>query len=299
MDDVLADIYARETTAHVELVRAYLDREGGTTEPHALPEEVYRACHTLAGSSNMAEARHGIRLALPLDQWLRKAFDSGLGLEDADLMLLSDCMAAMEQVAANLNESSGFFITHEQLRARIGYAQSALERRMAAAAQAAEQASRTLVESSLAFDPEIAGIFTEEATELLEAAEAAVSAWREEPDNAELRAALKRPLHTLKGGARMAGIQQMGDLSHELETLVMQIDQGVVAPTPAALAVVQASVDELARMREAVASGRGLAPARRRLRASRRSRSPTLSPWRKSAPPNLRPLSRPRRSNPQ
>jgi chemosensory pili system protein ChpA (sensor histidine kinase/response regulator) len=260
VDEVLADIYARETTAHVAVVRAYLDREGGTTEPHALPEEIYRACHTLAGSSNMAEARHGIRLAQPLDQWLRKAFDSGLGLDDTDLMLLSDCMAAMESVAANLNESTGFFLTHEQLRARIAYAHSALDRRIAAAAHTAQQATRA-VEASPAFDPEIAAIFTDEATELLESAEAAVSAWRAEPDSAELRSALKRPLHTLKGGARMAGIQPMGDLSHELETLVMQIDQGSVAPTAATFKVLQASVDELARMREAVAMGRGVAPA--------------------------------------
>ena len=49
-----------------------------------------------------------------------------------------------------------------------------------------------------------------------------------EPAYAELRGALKRPLHTLKGGARMAGITAMGDLSHELETLVMQIDSGAV-----------------------------------------------------------------------
>jgi len=261
VDDVLADIYARETTAHVAVVRAYLDREGGAEEPHALPEEIYRACHTLAGSSNMAEARHGIRLAQPLDQWLRKAFDSGLGLEDADLMLLSDCMAAMESVAANLNESTGFFLTHEQLRTRIAHAANALERRITAAAHAAQQATRTILEGGAAFDPEIAGIFTDEATELLEAAEAAVSAWRAEPDSAELRAALKRPLHTLKGGARMAGIHPMGDLSHELETLVMQIDQGMVAPSPLTFVVLQASIDELARMREAVATGRGLAPA--------------------------------------
>ena len=35
-------------------------------------------------------------------------------------------------------------------------------------------------------------------------------------------------MHTLKGGARMAGIVPMGDLSHEMETLVMQVDSGIV-----------------------------------------------------------------------
>ena len=37
----------------------------------------------------------------------------------------------------------------------------------------------------------------------------------------------------MKGGARMAGIMAMGDLSHELETLVMQVDNGTVAPNDA------------------------------------------------------------------
>src|SRR6202035_117691 len=66
-DDTLRDIYARETAAHVATVRGYLERELQLPEPHALPEDVYRACHTLSGSSKMAQARHGIRLAEPLD----------------------------------------------------------------------------------------------------------------------------------------------------------------------------------------------------------------------------------------
>ena len=62
-DDMLRDIYMRETTAHVATVRDYLRREQQRPQPHELTEEVYRACHTLSGSSTMAEARHGIRLA--------------------------------------------------------------------------------------------------------------------------------------------------------------------------------------------------------------------------------------------
>jgi len=275
VDAVLADIYARETSAHVSAVRAYLEREGSASPPHALPEEIYRAVHTLSGSSNMAEARHGIRLAQPLDQWLRKAFDSGLGLESGDLILLADCMAAMESVAANLDESTGFFPTHESLQKRIGHAHAALDRRIVDAAHAAHAAQQAQPprDGVPQFDPEIASIFTEEATELLESAEAAVAAWRANPDSAELRAALKRPLHTLKGGARMAGIQPMGDLSHELESLVLQIDQGAVPTTAATFDILQASIDELARMREAVAMGRQLAAAREAI-----ARIHTLSP---------------------
>jgi chemosensory pili system protein ChpA (sensor histidine kinase/response regulator) len=112
------------------------------------------------------------------------------------------------------------------------------------------------------FDPDVASIFTEEATELLEVCESQLTAWRAAPEDTERRAALKRPLHTLKGGARMAGITAMGDLSHELESLVNFIDSGGTTPSPQAFDVMQASIDELARMRDSVAAGRGVAPAR-------------------------------------
>jgi len=287
-DDALREIYVRETTAHVATVRAFLSRAAGMPEPHELPEDVYRACHTLSGSSKAAEARHGIRLAEPLDHWLRKAFDSGVGLRTSDLALLEDCMAAMESVAANLDESTGFFLDHGRLLERIREAEANLDARIAEAALAAERTSEQravaaapVVESpapapqpeaaapepaeddgSSEFDPEVAGIFVDEATELIEAVESALAAWRDDPGSSEKRAALKRPLHTLKGGARMAGIRSMGDLSHELETLVTQVELGIIPADASTLDIVQASLDELARMRDMVAEGRLPPPAR-------------------------------------
>ncbi len=269
-DDTLRDIYARETATHVATVRTYLARETRRPEPHPLPEDVYRACHTLSGSSKMAQARHGIRLAEPLDRWLRRAHGSTLGLTSEDLVLLADCMLAMEAVATHLDEPTGYFVNHWQLLERIERADKSLEQRIAAAA--AHEAPPAPPAAALSegeppdeigdFDPEVAAIFTDEATELIEAAEHALSEWRGQPGSAEYRLALKRPLHTLKGGARMAGILAMGDLSHELESLVLLVDNGTVEAEAAVFDVVQASLDELARMREQVASGRRVAPAR-------------------------------------
>jgi chemosensory pili system protein ChpA (sensor histidine kinase/response regulator) len=105
------------------------------------------------------------------------------------------------------------------------------------------------------FDHEIANIYSEEATELLEAAETSLAGWNADRKNKERVAELQRQLHTLKGGARMAGIGAMGDLSHELETLVIQIDGGSVAGDDHAHALMQSSLDELARMRDLVSSG--------------------------------------------
>src|SRR5580765_5550061 len=268
-DDTLRDIYARETATHVSTVRTYLAREAKLPEPHALPEEVYRACHTLSGSSKMAQARHGIRLAEPLDHWLRRAFGSALGLSGEDLGVISDCMTAMESVATHLDESTGYFVNHWQLLERIERSDKSLDARIAAAAAAAQAAAAPAAAAepevsaeAVDFDPEVAAIFTDEATELIEASERALAEWRSQPSSQDLRLGLKRPLHTLKGGARMAGIMAMGDLSHELESLVMLVENGTVTADAALFDAIQASLDELARMREQVINGRRVSPAR-------------------------------------
>ena len=264
----LREIYLRETNAHVATVRDFLTRINAEPEPHRLTEEVYRACHTLSGSSKMAEARHGIRLAEPVDRWLRKAFAGTAGLTDNDLRLLGECMNAMEQVALNLDETTVFFLPHDVLRARIAAAESDLDRRTAQAnttnndtavmLQSADEANVAPAD----YDPEIAMIFVEEATELVDAVEHALVGWTTGRADPDVLAALKRPLHTLKGGARMASVMPMGELAHELETLIGQIELGSVAPDERTRGVLQSSIDELARMRGIVAAGRPLLPAR-------------------------------------
>src|ERR1019366_1054735 len=74
-------------------------------------------------------------------------------------------------------------------------------------------------------------------------------------------AALRRPLHTLKGGARMAGIVAMGELSHELESLITRIEVGLVSSDESARSLARQALDELAKMRDAIAEGRPAASA--------------------------------------
>src|SRR5690606_23024722 len=68
-------------------------------------------------------------------------------------------------------------------------------------------------------DEELVGIFLEEADEILESAGTSLESWMEAPDNLIEVQSLQRDLHTLKGGARMAEIPELGDLGHELENL--------------------------------------------------------------------------------
>jgi chemotaxis protein histidine kinase CheA/CheY-like chemotaxis protein len=283
---VLHDIYSKETSSHLTEIREYLLKRAGQPAPHVLPESVYRAIHTLSGSSKMAEARHGIRITEPLNHVMRKAFDSGHGLSDDGLATLGDAVRALDNVVSHINESTAFFSEQPSLLERLRHTEEELDAAIArdaidtsasavvpavaavpevapAVAQAVapiaapiaapvEIAAEPQVEE---FDHEIANIYSEEATELLEAAEVSLTAWNHDRKDKERVAELQRQLHTLKGGARMAGIRAMGDLSHELETLVLQIDGGSVPADDHAHAIMQASLDELARMRDMVSNG--------------------------------------------
>jgi chemosensory pili system protein ChpA (sensor histidine kinase/response regulator) len=72
-------------------------------------------------------------------------------------------------------------------------------------------------------DPEMLGIFLEEATELLEDLETQILSWTDAPDDNNFRDSLKRILHTFKGGARMAGVMGLGELAHDLESQLEQL----------------------------------------------------------------------------
>jgi chemosensory pili system protein ChpA (sensor histidine kinase/response regulator) len=300
-EPTLYEIFARETTGHIATIRGWLARESVLPEPHLLPEPVYRACHTLAGSTKAAGARHGIRLAEPLNHWLRKSYDSSAGVTASDLALIADCMAAMESVSSHLDESTGFFVDHAWLRERIARSDAELDQRVAAAAapdlravpapapEPAEAPVEVPVQvpvevhvpaavsaeveedmpPSVGYDAEVAAIFSDEANELLEECQSSFQGIGLTTPSREEFAALKRPLHTLKGGARMAGVMTMGDLAHELESLIIGIELGTVPPSQQAREALQRSLDQLAQMRDLMSANAPVPAARELLRQVR------------------------------
>nr|WP_164978648.1 Hpt domain-containing protein [Pseudoxanthomonas composti] len=84
-------------------------------------------------------------------------------------------------------------------------------------------------------DRDLVDIFVEEGRDLLDHSDGVLAQLRQAPDDHALVAALQRDLHTLKGGARMAGINAIGDLGHAIESLLekvaanrLQLDRGGV-----------------------------------------------------------------------
>ncbi len=359
MDPVLQEIFRKETAGHVAVVRSFIERCGQAVAPYTVTEALYRACHTLSGIAKTAGARQGIKVAEPMEHYVRKLYDNGHGLPEEGLALLRDTVRSLENVVEHVDEDTGFFPDHGRLiagwhaleralDAELAQLTEAAERTVAALwpaaeeeAQAAEPAAPSvapaedLTEPSLPamaeqlevpaeadldhterhevfaplppeievpaaevpvveqppvleaapepeFDADIAAIFSEEASELLEQSDAALLRWsRDRADRSQVTE-LKRLLHTLKGGARMAGIRAMGDLSHEMESFLAALEGGSVASDQDAIAALQASLDELHRMRDTVGAGQRIAPATALIARVRSvaaaSRAPVIEP---------------------
>ncbi|CAN7196340.1 Hpt domain-containing protein [Pseudomonas sp. LjRoot277] len=97
-------------------------------------------------------------------------------------------------------------------------------------------------------DDEIVSIFLEEAVDILESAGQALQRWLSDPDNAAPLLSLQRDLHTLKGGARMAEVEPVGDLAHELESLYEGLVDRRYAYNEALAHLLQHSHDRLAQL---------------------------------------------------
>lgn len=110
-------------------------------------------------------------------------------------------------------------------------------------------------------DPELIGIFLEEAYDLINSTGSALHTWSEDPNNRDVAAELQRDVHTLKGGARMAGVDAIGDLTHVLEDLFEKVAEGQLNASNDMNDLLFACHDRLAQMVEQVATQKPCPPA--------------------------------------
>ncbi len=94
-------------------------------------------------------------------------------------------------------------------------------------------------------DTDILNIFLEEAADILERCDSLLDTWRDDLSNLELVKNLQREIHTLKGGARMAGMIALGDLSHSMETLLERVAGQLVSPSTAVIESLEQGCDRL------------------------------------------------------
>ncbi|MDF1628672.1 MAG: Hpt domain-containing protein [Alcanivoracaceae bacterium] len=287
VDPELLEIFLEEAEEVMESAGAALDAwQGGDTSQLA---GLQRDLHTLKGGARMAGIRSIGDLAHELESLyegfaagqfsasdelfvlLHRCHDSLADMIDA-IRVSGNCDQAPELVAAIVSFLSGGDVAASQEPADSSddeILQQLIDSEdTEVAVQAADITAAPVVleeESTpppqAERDPELVEIFLEEADEILEAAGTSLESWMEAPDNLIEVQSLQRDLHTLKGGARMAEIPELGDLGHELENLYEGLAMGSLKASPVMFELLHRCHDRLAEMVEGIKASQALNPA--------------------------------------
>lgn len=216
MEAELYAIFTQECKSHVRVLEQLFISQQRKGIPDQ--QQLQRALHTLTGSASTVGAQSIALLAQQLEQ-LVKLLDVSAIMADHELLaLFQSSTQAITAELDRLGDARLPALDHGQLLTRL---QQALTR-MRTHHQALEP-KPDKGDSANPVDDFLLGVFLDEAAELLSNLEAALHQWRHKPSDLGQADAWLRELHTLKGGARMVGLQPIAELAHECENLLKQI----------------------------------------------------------------------------
>jgi len=258
MDPALFEIFESECREHLrtlaDLVESCHQEPGVCT----ISEQAARAFHTLHGSAHMAAVEPMATVGSALEHLVNELRLNAIPADGRVIELINDGRLVMNQLLDSIAAPDVELPETDGLLRRITELQEELiAERVAAQAKVKAIAEREASDASfvdISGDPELMEIFLEEARDLLEMLDASLREWRSNPAESKVLMELQRTLHTLKGGARLAGIMPVGDLSHAYETLLTGVVSGEVQPSPEVLELAQDTTDWLSSQLEEVAS---------------------------------------------
>ena len=253
-ESTLDEIFKKETAAHLANVQQFIE-QFQQQDSRFVSEPLMRALHTLHGSARMAEATHIAALSEALDRYFRVLHDSEQHISDAAIELLRQGVDAIDDMS---NHSADVDYQPENLPALLE--QIAELHKVAKAAQTVRESGSFSLHDEKA-DAELVSIFMEEASEILGHIDTALNRWQNVMDDMSIVDEMQRSLHTLKGGARMANIKPVADLSHQLETVLEQVSDGQRAADKPLLDLTQKSYDQLAQALDHLYMGQTVSPA--------------------------------------
>ncbi|MCG5512273.1 Hpt domain-containing protein [Ectothiorhodospira shaposhnikovii] len=296
MDPVLLSIFGAETRQHLRTLEALLDEVPPGAAGLPIQSELLRAMHTLNGSARTAEVPEISAVCGTCERYLNLRAEAEPSVPPEalpDLRALTvhvhGVLDALERGDASLPTAEALEARFRQLHEQEQAHQEAL--RQAWDLEAAEPADVASPEARADLDildsepepepapelelelelesvtdepdPELVALFLEEAVDILHAADASLDLWSESLGNPDPVQAFQRQLHTLKGGARMAGMTPIGDLSHALESLMIALTEGERAPESPMIEVARQALDQLNTMVEQARQGETVVPVPR------------------------------------
>ena len=271
MDDELAAIFLEEARDLIDSTADSLQSWSENTGNTELLRLLQRDLHTLKGGARLADISSIGDLSHELEELFEGLTENRLAVADSLSELLFRChdrlagmVDALEQQETPRPAPDLISDIHVYMDSATGTrpVTDVSDQSKAPEAAAEEPREEYLKPTDLShLDPELLGIFLEEAYDLINSTGSALHIWTEDPSNRGVAAELQRDVHTLKGGARMAGVDAIGDLTHVLEDLFEKIAEGRLDASAGMNDLLFACHDRLAQMVEEVATEKPCPPA--------------------------------------
>ncbi|MEO8778258.1 MAG: Hpt domain-containing protein [Rhodanobacter sp.] len=237
------------------------DAAAAAAEPMAAQQEaVERAAAAKIAADNAAAEKAAADNAAAEKAAVEEAAATEAAAQEAATQEAAATEAAAQEAAAReaaaAREVADKLAAEQAAAAKHATAKAARERveaEEAAARQAAAPRVFMLPDGGQ-IDADLLEVFIDEARELLDSAEGVLAKWHAAPDELSCVGELQRDLHTLKGGARIAGLVALGDLAHATETLLGKPIRDA-GKTAALIGALEASFDQLNTLVQQVAQG--------------------------------------------
>ncbi|MCW8922075.1 MAG: response regulator, partial [Gammaproteobacteria bacterium] len=282
MDPMLFQIYYDESCGHLQSLKDMLAAHESGRQKLEANKDLIRALHTLFGSARTAEIEAIAEISGATEKYV-------MAREDADdLLIPDDVVGVIAEVVSNVEamlaelKSDRMPVSNKHLLETINKAtQDELQRQLQQPPSSTklsveevedeglpdeEMQSEPAAEKEEALytygdvDDDLIDIFLEEAEELLEDCETTLTKLHENEEDTASINELQRHMHTLKGGARMATLVPVGDLTHELESMVIMLAEHKIEPGKDFFDVLHESLDTLNNMLELVKQRQALKP---------------------------------------
>ncbi|MDH3343515.1 MAG: Hpt domain-containing protein, partial [Gammaproteobacteria bacterium] len=271
MDPMLFQIYYGESCGHLQSIKNLFEKHESGEQRLDANKDLIRALHTLFGSARTAEIEAIAEICGATEKYVvarEDADDSFIPDDVVEIIaeVVSSTEAMLEELkAGRMPESNKALldkinkVMQAELQQQLQYSSPLNETsppdttdELQIYEDLGSSATEPVVEDALYtygdVDDDLIDIFLEEAEELLEDCESTLTRLHENEADANSINELQRHMHTLKGGARMATLVPVGDLTHVLESMVIALSENKIEASKAFFDVLHESLDTLSNL---------------------------------------------------
>ena len=226
----LFEIFTTEVNQHLATLEQELNNLiGDPNKP--VSQEFMLAAHTLASISRNLKLEFIADIGHVLEQWLTMLSEKSTRPDQAGLQLMRNVIELLSRMLSavcsqrlpdQVDLQAGVTLSHD-MALMPERTKHIAETKYPNKLEDEEPSEETSPRQELGLqkdhvDPDLLETFLEETRELMPVIGSELRSWRSDPKDENIRKALLRGLHTLKGSARIAGAMTLGELIHNMES---------------------------------------------------------------------------------